>query len=223
MILRRFNVMLAVGLACAGLPGPSSALVAQPASCQRPVYPNEALRRGEDGVVVLGFLVRTDGTVAQSLVLSSTGSADLDRTARDALSKCLFGRMGSAGVATEHWQSVAYTWTLEDDPELKRAKREAGLAAKAGNAAAYYRLSLLLAQTAKTDADRQRAFAVLRGAAERGHPHAQYQLGMRYEQGDGVAADRDEAQKWYEAAAKQDDVFALQRLKLGKLVEPIDR
>lgn len=172
---------------------------------------------------MLGFLIRPDGTVARSLVLSPTGFTDLDKAAQQALSKCLFERRGVDGQAIEHWQFVPYTWTLEGDPELKRAKRDAGLAAKGGDAAAYYRLSLLLEKTAKTDSDRQRMVAVLRAAAERGHPHARYQLGRRYELGSGVAADRDEALRWYEQAAAQEDVFALERLRLGRLVEPVDK
>lgn len=170
---------------------------------------------------MLGFLVRPDGTVAQSLVLSSSGSAELDRTTQTALSKCQFARKGIDGQGIEYWESVAYSWVLESDPEFKTAKRDAAFAAKGGDAAAAYRLSLLLMKTARTEAGRERALAALRDAAERGHPHAQYQLGLRYERGDGVAADRDEAMRWYEAAAKQEDVFALERLKLGRLVEPI--
>jgi TonB family protein len=224
-MIRRVStlILVAAGLACCGLAGNAQAAAPEvrPSGCKQPSYPRSALRREEDGVVMLGFLIRTDGTVARSVILSSTGSPELDSAARDELSKCAWKPMGVDGQALEHWRFVAYTWSLDDDPGLTRAKREAGRGAKQGDAAAFYRLSVLLSQTAQNDADRQGALAVLRAAAERGHPHAQYQLGMRYEQGDGVPADRDEAMRWYKAAAKQDDVFALQRLKLGRLVEPV--
>jgi TonB family protein len=222
MMLRRFGVMFAaVGLAYSGLVGTAHASpeTLTELNCRRPVYPDEALHRHEVGVVLLGFLIRTDGTVAQSTVMESSGSRDLDTTSQRALSKCVFKRAEIGGQAIEHWQHVLYTWTLDDDPELKRPMREAVLAAKDGDASAYYRLSLMLLKSAKTEAARERAFAVLRQAAERGHPHAQYQLGKHYEAGLRVPADIAEAVKWYEAAAKQNDVFALQRLKWGKCLE----
>jgi TPR repeat protein len=92
-------------------------------------------------------------------------------------------------------------------------KRDVAGAGKNGSPAAYYHLSLLLSGTAETDADRQSALKVLEGAAEHGHPHAQFEIGRRYEQGDGVQADTREAMLWYERAAAQGNVLAIQRLK----------
>ena len=53
-------------------------------------YPEEALKLGEAGISLIGFLVRADGTVDRSLVLSSSGSQELDLAVRPGLSKCLF-------------------------------------------------------------------------------------------------------------------------------------
>jgi TPR repeat protein len=114
---------------------------------------------------------------------------------------------------------VAYTWSLTDDPGMSRAKQEAADAARKGHLDALFRLSRILARTAKTDADRQRALTVLRGAAAKGHAAAQYALGRRFEAGDGVEKDLDQAMQWYDIAAKQGDVLAVQRLRLGVLTD----
>ena len=55
-------------------------------TCRRPEYPRESLRRLEDGISLLGFLIRADGGVADS-VLNSSGYADLDQAAKNALRK----------------------------------------------------------------------------------------------------------------------------------------
>ena len=55
-------------------------------TCRRPEYPRESLRRLEDGISLLGFLIRADGGVADS-VLNSSGYAYLDQAAKNALRK----------------------------------------------------------------------------------------------------------------------------------------
>jgi TonB family protein len=212
----RFLLCAAV-LACTALSCPS-ACASEPSTCAPPKYPRQSLRLGEAGISGLGFLIRTDGTVARSVVFSSSGSPDLDQAALEALSKCIFKPATVDGTAVERWAPVLYKWTLDDDdPEWARLKRELAQAARKGELAARYHLGLVLLSTAKTDADRQRAELVLRSAAEQGHPHAQFDLGRRYEKGTGVDADTNEALRWYEKAAAQGDVFAIERLKLGKL------
>jgi TonB family protein len=187
--------------------------------CAKPAYPSISLRLGEEGISLLAFLIRPDGSVGRSVVLSSSGSADLDLAAREALGKCTFKPATDGGKPVEVWVPVLYVWTIADDPELSRAKREAASKAKKGDVDARYRLGGLLFKTATTDAERQRALVVLQSAADLGHPHAQYDLGTRYEKGREVEANLEEALRWYRKAAAQGDVLAVQRLKLGYLTE----
>jgi TPR repeat protein len=58
---------------------------------------------------------------------------------------------------------------------------------------------------------------VLQSAAELGHATAQFDVGVRYERGNGVPADPEEALRWYRKPAAQGDLFATQRLALGRL------
>ena len=58
---------------------------------------------------------------------------------------------------------------------------------------------------------------VLQSAAELGHAAAQFDVGVRYERGNGVPADPEEALRWYRKSAAQGDLFATQRLALGRL------
>jgi TPR repeat protein len=46
---------------------------------------------------------------------------------------------------------------------------------------------------------------------------AQYTLGVSYESGSGVDMDIEEALRWYEKAAAQGNVLAIERLRLGEL------
>ena len=166
---------------------------------------------------MLGFLVRADGTVADTVVLNSSGSRDLDRAAANALSKCVFQRAVNIDKAVDLWVRLSYAWSFTDDPTMLRATRTAALAAGRGSVSARYHLSLILLSTAKTDADRGKALVVLRSAAELGHPHAQFDLGRRHEIGEGVETTREEALRWYGKAAAQGDPLAKQRLALGIL------
>jgi TonB family protein len=186
--------------------------------CTKPLrFPEEALKRGESGISLIAFLVRADGTVVRSVVLDSSGSPDLDRETQKALAHCPFKPPSIPNGPAEFWTPVAYTWSLDDDPGMVKPKQEAAVAARTGDPGALFRLSRLLAHSAKTDADRQRALTVLRGAAAKGLAAAQYALGRRYETGDGVDKDLDQAMQWYELAAQQGDVLAVQRLRLGVL------
>lgn len=198
------TALATVALSCAASP-----------DCTQPRYPREPAERGEEGISLIAFLVRADGSVIRSMVLDSSGSKELDWVTQTALARCPFKPPSVPGESEGIWIPVAYTWSLDDDPGMSRAKQEAADAARKGHLDALFRLSRLLARTAKSDADRQRALTVLRGAAAKGHAAAQYALGHRYEMGDGVEKDLDQAMQWYEQAAKQGDVLAVQRLRLG--------
>lgn len=185
------------------------------ATCTKPDYPPRARKAGEEGISVIGFLVRPDGTAAKSIVLSSSGSRDLDRAAADAVSRCRFSRAAGAAAAHDLWTRVTYSWRFEDDPDMLRAKQTAARAAGKGDLNALYHLSLVLAQTASTDAGREQALVVLLSAAEQGHAQAQFELGQRYEKGKWIEANPGEARRWYEKSAAQDHPLAVQRLALG--------
>jgi TonB family protein len=188
------------------------------AACIQPDYSPKALRLGQNGISVIGFLVRADGTVAKSVVLSSSGSPELDQKTADALSVCEFKPAIHDGRPVEGWQPVAYTWTLEDDPDFARAIHAAAVAASKGDLAARLQLSLLLRRTANTEAKHERAETVLRSAADLGLAQAQFSLGRQLEQGlDGQPKDLEAAMAWYRKAAAQGDVLAVQRLEKGFL------
>ena len=187
------------------------------AACSKPEYPRRSVRLNEQGVTELAFLIRPDGTVERSIILVSTGFPDLDRAAQEALEKCVFTPATAKGEPVQAWQPVIYSWSIVGDADMLGAKRLAAAAAQQGDLQALYRLSLLMSTTAKFDEDRKSALALLKSAAGRGVAPAQFALGRLYEKGNGVTANLEEAMRWYERAAAQDDVFALQRLRTGIL------
>lgn len=203
-------------LAAAALAGAALSFTAS-AACNKPRYPEESLRQGEEGVAIVAFLVHADGTVERSVVLVSTGFPTLDRITQKALGKCLFKPATENGKPVETWQPVIYVWSIEGRPGMAYAKHVAATAAREGDANALYRLSVLLNAAPTSDADRERAVVVLKSAAEKGAAAAQYELGRRYEKGDAIEANLEEAMRWYEKAAAQGDVLAIQRLRVGDI------
>ncbi|MDQ2819590.1 MAG: energy transducer TonB [Pseudomonadota bacterium] len=87
------------------------------AHCIFPDYPREAARNEETGTTMLEFLIRTDGSIAATLVKTSSGSQALDMAAQDALAKCNFKLQG-AEPKEEMWQKMAYVWQLSDSDGL---------------------------------------------------------------------------------------------------------
>lgn len=84
------------------------------ANCVMPQYPKAAQRNEYTGRSTLAFLVRTDGTIAASLVQKSSGHIELDDAAQEALSSCRFKLRAPTAPKEEIWQLVMYAWTLED-------------------------------------------------------------------------------------------------------------
>jgi TonB family protein len=206
----------ALVLACWALA--SSAQGAEPVECQRSwFYPDDILKQGEGGIVVVGLLVRADGTSDSPVVMGSSGSADIDNASRIRMAKCTFKPHVKDGKPIDTWIAQTYVWPVKDDPEFTRAKRSAASAAKQGHVDALYHLSRLLRAT-KKDEDRQKAQSLLIAAAERGDSLAQFDLALRYEKGIDLTADPMQAQHWYEKSAAQRNVFALQRMQLGELI-----
>lgn len=187
----------------------------KPHLCKKPEYPQRSLENMEEGITTIAFLISAEGMVGDTAILNSSGSPDLDRATQRALSRCVFKPATLDGKAVESWMPVEYVWSVTRDPELPRAKHDSAIEADRGDLAAKFQLSMLIARSAKTDADREHADALLRDAADRGYPHAQYVLGGRYEHGTGVKADIDEAFRWYQKAAAQGHVLAIQRLREG--------
>lgn len=221
MALRSRHSLSVLALTCWALacPGTAAADIGELTGCRKPAYPRQALKRGEDGISLLGFLVRADGTPVRSIVVDSSGSADLDEETADALMRCRWKpRVGNEGSA-EQWVLIAYWWIVEGDPTLAFAKSQAALGARKGDVAALYRISRLLEARPKDDQDRRDSLTMLRSAAEHGYAPAQFALGRRCENGDGMTADVEEALRWYRKAADQGDVFAIQRLEKGFLPE----
>lgn len=77
-----------------------------------PAYPVNAYRNGESGTVQLALLVGGDGRVVESKVQKSSGSAELDKAARRALSKCTF-KGGGDKQAEPVWTRLDYVFSLD--------------------------------------------------------------------------------------------------------------
>jgi D-alanyl-D-alanine endopeptidase (penicillin-binding protein 7) len=81
-------------------------------SCRKPMYPQGDLTAGHEGTVTVSFLVDTDGTVADSRLLHSSGFSGLDMAAQIALNKCRFSPALKDGRPVRTWTPVQYVWTL---------------------------------------------------------------------------------------------------------------
>ncbi|MCS0612492.1 M56 family metallopeptidase [Massilia kyonggiensis] len=86
--------------------------IADFSSCRKPMYPQADITAGHEGTVTVSFLVDTDGTVADSRVLRSSGFMGLDMAAQAALLKCRFSPALRHGQAVRAWTPVQYIWTL---------------------------------------------------------------------------------------------------------------
>jgi D-alanyl-D-alanine endopeptidase (penicillin-binding protein 7) len=98
-------------------PGDSAASVqtkpiADFSSCKKPEYPKEALARRVQGTVTLGFLIDTNGAVADTAIRKSSGDASLDEAARAAIAKCRFTPAVAGGKPARAWVPVQYVWSM---------------------------------------------------------------------------------------------------------------
>ncbi|HQT81794.1 MAG: hypothetical protein B7Z60_08215 [Ferrovum sp. 37-45-19] len=80
--------------------------------CPPPNYPASARRNGEEGVVLLSFLINQAGQVELSKVLQSSGSSALDEAALSALSQCRFTPATENGKAIAIRVTIPYVWRL---------------------------------------------------------------------------------------------------------------
>ena len=89
------------------------AAVADFNTCAKPEWPKASLRNEETGTVTLSFLIGTDGRVADSKIVKSSGFRDLDKAAVAGISKCRFKPGMSDGKPEQAWMQMQYVWTLE--------------------------------------------------------------------------------------------------------------
>jgi len=76
-------------------------------------YPKASLMNEEQGTVSMSFLVKADGSVADSKVDKSSGFKNLDKAAIKALSACKFKPGTKDGAPAETWTKVDYAWKLD--------------------------------------------------------------------------------------------------------------
>jgi TonB family protein len=82
------------------------------ASCKKPHYPAESHKAGNTGTVTLGFLVDSEGRAVDSRVDASSGHADLDTEAREAIARCQFRPATQGGKPVQAWMKMKYEWRL---------------------------------------------------------------------------------------------------------------
>lgn len=82
-------------------------------SCAKPLWPDGAIARKEQGTVTLAFTVGADGKARSSEVVKSSGFADLDEAARTGIEKCTFKAGTKAGKPFESKMKMQYVWLLE--------------------------------------------------------------------------------------------------------------
>ena len=98
--------------------GVTSALAAEvpasfdPKNCKAE-YPKASLMNEEQGTVSMMFLVKSDGSVADSKIDKSSGFKNLDKAAIKALSACKFKPGSKDGAPAETWTKVDYAWKLD--------------------------------------------------------------------------------------------------------------
>ncbi|TFW29069.1 energy transducer TonB [Duganella callida] len=76
-------------------------------------YPKASLMNEEQGTVSMSFLVKSDGSVADSKLEKSSGFKNLDKAAIKALSACKFKPGTKDGAPAETWTKVDYAWKLD--------------------------------------------------------------------------------------------------------------
>jgi D-alanyl-D-alanine endopeptidase (penicillin-binding protein 7) len=108
---------LSVGDGTGSRPTGAAANLSRPAiadftSCRKPTYPQADIAAEHEGTVTMNFLVDTDGTVADSRLLRSSGFSGLDTAAQTALRQCRFSPALRHGQPVRSWTGVQYVWKL---------------------------------------------------------------------------------------------------------------
>jgi TonB family protein len=186
-------------------------------TCQPPSYPREALAANHQGVTTLAVLVGSDGTVRQTELLGSSGSAALDTAASEAFSSCRYRPATLDGQAVERWTMMQYIWSTFSNHEAPSASliRLLSKAAASGRADAQYALYSVLSTGNAQHAPRKSVAleALLVRSATGGYCPAKFQLGALYDGGTAAIPDREKAREWYRQAADCGHPMALQKLE----------
>lgn len=85
----------------------------RPLERMRPAYPALAREHGEEGTVLLGVRIGTDGRVREVRLLRSSGSLVLDAAASRAAEQWRFQPAQSEGRPVEAWLNVPVPFRLE--------------------------------------------------------------------------------------------------------------
>lgn len=168
-------------------------------TCEKPVWPREALRREQQGAVTLSFLIAEDGAVGDSRVIKSSGYPLLDDAARDGIAKCRFKPSTLDGKPVAAWMKMQYRWTLEggDAQGYERARK----AAESGDVNGKLRLAGYMLTPGRYQAPEE-GLALLRRMANGGNATAQEMLALALMQGRFVTPDMGEAAAWMTKSAE---------------------
>ncbi len=173
-------------------------------SCAKPVWPKEALRKEQTGIVTLSFLIAADGSVADTKVTRSSGFPLLDEAAVNGLRLCRFKPGAIDGKPVSAWQKMQYVWELEGVPKTpvdQQAVKQLLDAALAGDATAQLDLGYRHEHGKGVARDYAEAMSWYLKSAAQGDHQAEINIGLLHAYGRGVAIDLAEAAKWYRKAA----------------------
>ncbi|WP_394781973.1 TonB family protein [Undibacterium sp.] len=81
--------------------------------CEKPGYPQESRKKGEEGTVTASFLIGETGNVLQSKIKKSSGFPALDEAVTGTFAKCTYTPAMKDGKAQEAWKTISYVWKLE--------------------------------------------------------------------------------------------------------------
>jgi TonB family protein len=179
--------------------------VANFASCAKPVWPKESLRKEEQGTVQLGFLIGVDGAVRESRVEKSSGYPLLDLAALDAIGRCRFSPGTENGKPVENWTRMRYVWAIEGPSPQQLADKlaKAREGALAGAAQHQYQLGQMYLNGQGVPQDFTEARKWLEKSAEQGYADAQEALGMILLPRANAPGDPALATIWLRKAAEQ--------------------
>ena len=82
-------------------------------ACEKPPYPAASRRNEETGIVLLAFLIDTNGAAVESRIEKSSGYRRLDEAARDGLALCKFKPATVDGKPVREWSKIEYVWKLD--------------------------------------------------------------------------------------------------------------
>lgn len=190
------------------------------ASCEKPVWPRQALREEQTGTVTLKFLIGVDGTVQDSQLDLTSGYPLLDFAAMEGIERCRFTPATVDGVPQAGWQRMQYVWTLEGDPQDDKsslAKIQAGIEQGKPDARLQLALYQLRGGNSQVAKDGAEALKSLLPLAEEGMAAAQEALGVAYLSGSGTARDPVQAAKWLRKAAEHN--YASAQYSLARLLQ----